>query len=265
LTSIRARFVLGGIAALVCLFSVAPVLVIVVESFTSTNYIIFPPPDFSLKWYVAIASRPEFIESATISLIIAVCASVSSTVLGTMSAIALLRHEFFGSALLRTLFLAPLSLPGLIFGLALLQFLAAWAVPRGIMTLIAAHVIITVPFCIRFISVALVTVGRDIELAAQSLGAKPIDTFRYVTLPLIRPGIFASVVFAFILSFDEVAATLFLSSPTAMTLPVRIFVHIDQDYDPLVTSVSAILVFIAVGALICIERTVGMARLFGMK
>ena len=91
----------------------------------------------------------------------------------------------------------------------------------------------------------MIGVNRNVEMAAQSLGASRWRTFRYVTLPLIRPGMVASLVFAFILSFDEVAASLFVSSPSAMTLPVRIFVYIDQNYDPLVTSVSSLLVFAA--------------------
>lgn len=260
----RSRYILATITALVCAFTVAPVVVVVIESFTATNYIAFPPPALSFKWYAEILNRPEFLLSARVSLIVAVSTSLIATAIGTMTALAL-RTGFAGSALLRTLFMAPLSLPGLIFGLALLQFLAGLSLPRNMATLVAAHVIITVPFCIRFIGVALLAIGPDVELAAQSLGAGPMRTFRYTTLPLIRSGIAASVVFSFILSFDEVAATLFLASPSAMTLPVRVFVYIDQDYDPLVTSVSAILVFIAVAALALMARTVGLGRLFGIK
>lgn len=261
----RSRYILGGFTALVCLFAVAPVAIVVLESFTSTNYIMFPPPGLSLKWYAEILNRPEFIESARVSFIVACSAAIISTALGTMAAFALTRYEFFGSNLVRALFLAPLSLPGLIFGLALLQFLAGLAIAREVTTLVIAHVLITVPFCIRFISVALMTVGKDIELAAQSLGAAPWRAFQSITFPLIRSGISASVIFSFILSFDEVAATLFLASPNAMTLPVRIFIYIDQDYDPLVTSISSILVFIAIAAMVCIARTVGLGRLFGIR
>jgi putative spermidine/putrescine transport system permease protein len=259
------RYGLGGFAALVCLFAVAPVIVVVLESFTSTNYIVFPPPGFSLKWYAAILNRPEFIESARVSFIVAGSAAIISTTLGAMAAIALTRYDFVGVNIVRALFLAPLSLPGLIFGLALIQFLAGLAIARDLTTLTVAHIIITVPFCIRFVSVALLTIGADIELAAQSLGAGPWRTFWYTTFPLIRSGILASVIFSFIISFDEVAATLFLASPKAMTLPVRIFVYIDQDYDPLVTSISSMLVFMAMAAMLCIARTVGLGRLFGIR
>jgi len=261
----KARHLLGVFAVLVCIFSVAPVLVIVLESFTSSDYIVFPPPGLSFKWYVEFAKRPEFVESVFISAIVAVGASMIATAMGTMTAIGLVRYQFFGHRLLQNLFLAPLSLPGLIFGLALLQFLARYGLPRNVITMVLAHIIITLPFAIRFVSVALVSVSRDVERAAQSLGANRLYTFWHVTLPLIRPGMVASFVFTFILSFDEVAASLFVASPGAMTLPVRIFVYIDQNYDPLVTSVSSLLVFAALIALVIIERTLGVGRLFGLR
>lgn len=261
----RARRLLGVFALFVCVFSIAPVLVIVIESFTSTDYVVFPPPGLSIKWYVEFAKRPEFVDSVVVSTVVAIFASIFATALGTMAALALVRHKFPGAKLLQSLFLAPLSLPGLIFGLALLQFLARYGIPRNVVTMTLAHIIITMPFAIRFVTVALVGVDRNVELAAASLGANRLRTFWYVIFPLIRPGVVASIVFAFILSFDEVAASLFVSSPSAMTLPVRIFVYIDQNYDPLVTSVSSLLVFAAVLALVIIERTIGVGRLFGLR
>jgi putative spermidine/putrescine transport system permease protein len=260
-----AHRLLAVFAVLVCAFSVAPVLVIVAESFTATDYVVFPPPALSFKWYGEFLKRAEFVDSVLVSTIVALGASVVATALGSAASLALIRYEFFGRRVLQQLFLAPLSLPGLIFGLALLQFLARYGMPRNIVTITLAHIIITMPFAIRFITVALVGVDRNVELCAQSLGAGPWRTFRHVTLPLIRPGMAASVVFAFIISFDEVAASLFVSSPNATTLPVRIFTYIDQNYDPLVTAVSSLLVFAALIAIVILERTFGVGRLFGLR
>jgi putative spermidine/putrescine transport system permease protein len=260
-----ARRFLAIFALFVCVFSVAPVLVIVIESFTSTDYVVFPPPGFSFKWYGEFLKRPEFIDSVVVSTVVALCASVVATALGTGAAIALVRYNFFGRRLLQQLFVAPLSLPGLIFGLALLQFLARYGIPRNLLTMTLAHIVITMPFAIRFITVALIGVDRNVELSAQSLGANRWRTFRHITLPLMRPGMVASLVFTFIISFDEVAASLFVSSPNAMTLPVRIFTYIDQNYDPLVTAVSSLLVFAALAALVILERTLGVGRLFGLR
>jgi putative spermidine/putrescine transport system permease protein len=257
--------VFGVFAVIVCAFSVAPVLVIVAESFTATDYVVFPPSGLSFKWYVEFLKRAEFVDSAVVSTIVAFGASIVATALGTAASIALVRYEFFGRQLLQQLFLAPLSLPGLIFGLALLQFLARYGIPRNVVTIALAHVIIVIPFTIRFITVALLGVDRKVELCAQSLGATPWRTFRHITFPLIRPGLAASLVFAFIISFDEVAASLFVSSPSATTLPVRIFTYIDQNYDPLVTAVSSLLVFAALIAIVILERAFGVGRLFGLR
>jgi len=260
-----ARRWLGAFTFLACLCAVAPVLVIVIESFTSANYVAFPPPGLSVKWYLETIKRPEFVDSMIVSLAVALGTSAASTALGTLTAIALVRHSFRGRRMLQSLFAMPLSLPGLIFGLALLQFITLRNLPVNGWAILVAHVVITMPFAIRFVSVALLGVSPSLELAARSLGASPWRAFRLVTLPLIRPGIVASLVFAFILSFDEVAASLFVSTPTAMTLPVRIYVYIDQNYDPLITAISSVLVFAAAAALAVIEKTVGMGRLFGLK
>jgi putative spermidine/putrescine transport system permease protein len=260
-----ARRFLAVFALLACAFSVAPVLVIVIESFTATDYVVFPPSGFSLKWYGEFLKRPEFVDSALVSTAVAFCASIVATALGAGAALALVRYDFFGRRFLQQLFVAPLSLPGLILGLALLQFLARYGIPRNIVTMMLTHVVITMPFAIRFITVALVGVDANVERSAQSLGANRWRVFRFITLPLIRPGIVASLVFAFIISFDEVAASLFVSSSSVMTLPVRIFTYIDQNYDPLVTSVSSLLVFAALIALVILERTLGVGRLFGLR
>jgi putative spermidine/putrescine transport system permease protein len=260
-----AQRLLGAFTLLVSILAIAPVAVIVLESFTTTDYVVFPPQGFSLKWYGEFLKRPEFVHSVFVSFIVAVANSVVATTLGTMIALALSRYSFLGNRFLQSLFMAPLSLPGIILGLALLQTFARFGLPRNVVSMTLTHIVITMPFAIRFVSVALIGVERDIERAAQSLGANRWLTFRHITFPLIRPGIVASLVFTLILSFDEVAASLFMASPNATTLPVRIFVYIEQNYDPLVTSVSSLLVFAAVIALVIIERTVGMGRLFGVR
>lgn len=260
-----AKRILAIVTLVACVFSIAPVLVIVAESFTATDYVVFPPPDLSFKWYGEFVKRAEFVDSFAVSAMVALATSIAATALGTAASLALTRYDFFGRGMLQQLFLAPLSLPGLIFGLALLQFLARYGIPRNIITITLAHIVITMPFAIRFITVALVGIDRNVELSAQSLGADRWHTFRHITFPLIRPGLAASLVFAFIVSFDEVTASLFLSSPNATTLPVRIFTYIDQNYDPLVTAVSSLLVFAALFAIAILERTFGVGRVFGLR
>lgn len=249
----------------VCCFSVSPVVIVLLESFTAADYVFFPPEKLSLRWYVEIGRRPEFLEAVKVSVLVATGASLFATTLGTLTSLALVRYRFPGRALLQGLFMSPLSLPAMVLGIALLQFYAANGVSRDGLTLMLAHLVLTVPFSIRLVSVGLTGMDRSVELAAQSLGASPMWTFWLVTLPLIRPGVIASLVFTFIISFDEVALSLFLSGPNVMTLPVRIFVYIEQNYDPFITSISSILVLSAVVVTIVLERTVGVGRMFGIR
>ena len=259
------RRLLGAITLAVCVGSVAPVLVVVAESFTATDYVVFPPIGLSVKWYVEFLKRPEFVDSLVVSTITAVAACVLATALGLGVAIVLFRGRFPGRAGLGALFMAPLSQPGIIHGLGLLQLLAREGIARNMFTLVLAHVVITTPFAIRFITVALAGVDRRMEQAAASLGAPPFSVFYRVTLPLLRPGLVAAAVFTLIVSFDEVGVSLFIASPQATTLPVRIFVFVAENYNPLVTAVSSLLILAALVGLVIIERFMGVGRLFGLK
>ena len=252
-------------AGVICCFSIAPVAIIVLESLTSVDYVAFPPVGLSLKWYLEIPRRSEFVTSLVTSFAVAAGASVLSTALGALAAIALVRYRFRGRAGLEGFFLSPLSIHGIVLGIALLQFYANHGIPRTGLSLTLAHLVITTPYTIRLISVSLAGFDRNLELAARSLGAGAFTTFHLVTLPLIRPGILAGAVFAFVVSFDDLAVALFLSSPSAMTLPVRVFTYIEQNYDPLITAVSSLLVLVAVAVILVVERTVGMGRLFGVR
>jgi putative spermidine/putrescine transport system permease protein len=265
LSAARPSRLLAVYVAVACGFSIAPVAVIFLESLTGADYVSFPPVGLSLKWYLEIPKRPEFVASLLTSFVVAAGASVVSTGLGATAALALVRYRFPGRAFLQGLFLSPLSVPGIVLGIALLQFYATYGIPRTGLTLALAHLVITTPYTIRLVSVSLAGFDQNLERAARSLGAGSWTTFRLVTLPLIRPGILAGAVFAFIVSFDDLAVSLFLSSPGAMTLPVRIFTYIEQIYDPLITAVSSLLILVAVVVVVLIERTVGMGRLFGAE
>jgi putative spermidine/putrescine transport system permease protein len=265
LTQPRSNRLLAIYTFVVCCFAPAAVMVILIESLTPADYVSFPPPGLSLRWYLEIPNRPEFVQSLTISLVVAAFAAILSTTLGALAALALMRYRFPGRAALQLLFLSPLSVPGIVLGIALLQFYATYGIPRNTTTLVLAHALITTPFTIRLISVSLASFDRNLELAARNLGAGPLTTFRRITVPLIRPGMVAGAVFAFIVSFDDISVTLFLSSSTTMTLPVRIYTYIDQSYDPFITAISSVLILIVAVLAIGIERTVGIGKLFGLR
>lgn len=250
---------------LVCCLSPAAIVVVLLESLTSADFVAFPPTGLSLRWYAEIGRRPEFVASLFTSLGVAAMSAVVSTVIGTLAAVALVRYRFPGRGALQSLFLSPLSIPGIVLGLAMLQFYAAMGIPRTMSTLALAHVLITSPYTIRLVSVSLTSFDANLERAARGLGADAWTTFRRITVPLIRPGVAAGTVFAFIVSFDDTSVALFLSGATSMTLPVRIFAYVEQSYDPFVTAVSSVLILIVFALALVIEKTVGIGRLFGVR
>jgi putative spermidine/putrescine transport system permease protein len=248
---------------LVYAFVLAPIAVVVVASLTAAEYTSFPPHGLSLRWYRAIPQHPEFLESFRISLVVALVTGALATGLGTLAALVLVRHRFPGRDLLNAVFLSPLMLPAVILGIALLQFYTLAGITRTPFAIVCGHLVITVPYVIRLVSAGLAGFDRSLELAAMNLGATPWQAFRRITLPLVRPGIIAGATFATIVSFDDVSVALFLAGPHSVTLPVRIFSYIEQTFDPLVTAVCSILIVLALAAVVVIERSIGLGRLFG--
>lgn len=251
--------------ALACAFILAPILVVLASSFTAAEYTSFPPRGLSLRWYVEILDHEEFLESLRVSAGVAVAAAAAALVVGTLVALALARYRFPGRTVLGGLFMSPLLLPSLILGIALLQFYTWLGVTKSWVTLVLGHVVLTTPYVIRLVGASLAGFRQELERAAQNLGATRAQTFRWVTLPLIRPGLLAGAAFAAIISFDDVNISLFLASPKTVTLPVRIFSYIEQTFDPLVTAVSSLLILISTVAIVALEWTIGVGRLFGAE
>ena len=257
-----ARWTLIGIAGAWCLFLMAPILVVVVSAFTSGNYMIFPPPGWSLKWFVEVLSLSWFKTSFVNSVIISVVSTAAAVTVGVLVARALARHRVRGRAVIEYVSLSPLILPAVVLGFALFsvinQFdLADYNMPN----LIAGHVLITVPFVVRSVWAAMAGTDISLEEAAQSMGASPVTVFRKVVLPMARPGIMAGAVLAFTYSFNDVAISIFLVGANTTTLPVEVMSSMEYVADPTPAAVSAIMVFITVGFFILVERFGGM-RMF---
>jgi putative spermidine/putrescine transport system permease protein len=256
---------LGLWTALVYAFVLAPIAVVLASSLTAADYTSFPPEGLSLRWYLAIPDHPEFLESFRISLVVALVTGALATALGTLAALALVRYRFAGRDALNAFFLSPLMLPAVVLGIALLQFYTLTGITRTPLGIVCGHLVITVPYVVRLVSASLAGFDRSLELAAMNLGATPWQAFRRVTVPLVRPGIVAGATFAVIVSFDDVSIALFLAGPHATTLPVRIFTYIEQTFDPLATAVCSVLILVALAAVLVIERSIGLGRMFGAE
>jgi putative spermidine/putrescine transport system permease protein len=236
------RITLSVIAGLVLFYLILPILVVIPLSFSSASYLSFPPPGFILHWYRNFFTRADWISSAWLSIWVGLAVTVLATALGTPASVALVRGRFAGKGLVNAFILSPLIVPGIIVAIGIYFFYARLGVVGNPIALVLAHTCLAVPFVVINVSATLYGFDERLEYAAMSLGASPWGAFRQVTLPLIRPGVLAGSLFAFITSFDELIVALFVSGTTAVTLPRRMWEGIRFEIDPTIAAVSTILV-----------------------
>lgn len=245
-------------------FLLAPIVVVMVFAFNSSSFLEFPLTGFSLKWFQSFFTSEQFMTSFFLSLRLAVITSVVAMIIGTMAAIVLVRGDFPGADLLSALFLSPLMLPAILTGLALFQFYVLLGWPRTFTGLLVAHIIVTVPYLIRTVTAVLQGSNMALEEAARSLGASQVRTFFEITLPLIRPGVIAGGIFAFIVSFDQFPVSLFLVHSGLTTLPIQLFNYLKFSFDPTIAAAAVVSVVMSVAVVLVIEWTVGLQEYAGL-
>jgi putative spermidine/putrescine transport system permease protein len=250
----------GAFQTLVYLYLLAPILIVIPVSFSSATYLVFPPRGFSLRWYANFLSLRELTDALALSARLALAVTLASATIGTMAAFALVRHRVPGKDLLRTLFMSPMVMPGVVLGIGFLIYFSRTRLIHTFWSLFFAHLVVTLPYVIRTVSASLHGFPRPLEEAAASLGARPLSVFWTVTLPLVKPGVMAGAIFAFIISFDELIISIFLTGPRLSTLPVQIYNYIEFTSDPTLAAISVILILLTVAAVSVVERFVGFTR-----
>lgn len=248
--------------ALFVVFMLAPLVIVCVVAFTPEGYLSLPTRGPSLRWFRAILDYPEFPRAFRDSLWLAALSSTLAIMLAVPAALAIARYRFFGREALTTLFMSPLMVPHVVLGIAFLRFFTQIGVAGTFLGLVLSHVIVILPFALRLVLAASYGIDRRIEHAAISLGASHATVFRRVTLPLILPGVVSGWLLAAINSFDEVTMTVFIASPATTTLPVRMFLYIQDNIDPLIAAVSACLIALTAILLMALDRLFGLDRLF---
>lgn len=254
------RSALPFYAALALLFLQLPVIIVVLASLTTTSYLTVPPEGLSLRWYADVLGDDAYLEAAFFSLVLAVCATFISLVLGTAAAYALVRRNVPGAEAISSALMAPLVFPAVVIAVALLQYYTLIGVRGSFLSLALAHTLITVPYVVRSLLASLSGADAALEDAACTLGANRFTAFRLVTLPLIRPGLVAGAIFSFIVSFDNVPVSIFLVSVRQTTLPVKIFSAVEHGIDPGVAAISTLLIIATGLFLVVAERWVGFHR-----
>ena len=247
--------------ALFLAFLLAPLLAVCLTAFTPENYLSLPHDSLSLRWFRVLLHRPDFLNAAWLSVRLAAVASTLAVVLSVPVALVIARYRFAGRDTLLALFMAPLMIPHVVLGIALLRHLTRIGLGATFAGLVTGHVLLLTPFVLRLVLASAVGMDERILQAAISLGAEPLVTLRRIILPLVLPGVMAGWILAFIVSFDEISMTVFLAAPGTDTLPIRMLNHIQETTDPLVAAVSALLIAGTALIALLLDRLYGLDRL----
>ncbi|WP_118135581.1 ABC transporter permease [Oceanicella sp. SM1341] len=248
------------VLGLVLAFLIGPFLIIIAASLSAGNSLAFPPQGLSLKWVAKVFTVESFRESFATSMFLAIFGTLAALALGVPAAYALNRYRLPFSETVRTVVSAPIIVPGIIVGLALLRYLV---IPAGVPVMLAlfcAHTALVLPYAVRVVSASLGNLRSDIEEAAVLLGCTRSGAFFRVVLPNIRGGILAAFILGFVTSFNQVPVSLFLSGPGVRTLPIDMLGYMEINYDPSVAALSALLAFMSIGIVFLAERFLGFSR-----
>ncbi len=237
---------IAWVARAVLAFLVIPTLIIVPLSFNGDQYLHFPPRDLSLRWYVNFWSSRDWLQSAEMSLLIALAVTILAVPLGTAAALALSRMRFRGKSLIFGLMLSPLMVPVVVLALALYFYFSRLHLVGSWVAIVLGQVVLAIPFELVNVHASLQGYPVTLERAARTLGAGPLTIFFRVTLPIIRPGVLGGALFAFMVSFDEIVIALFLASPGATTMPVKMWLSMQFSVNPTIAAVSTMVTGLSV-------------------
>lgn len=250
--------------AAVFVFLLLPILAVVVSSFSTSGALIFPPTGFTTAWYRSIGGG--YIDALKVSLVVAAGTTALATLVGTPAALALARGRFPLRDALATFCLSPLMVSTLVIAVAAFQFtLVLWDV-FGLslagtkIGLILGQSAFTIPFVVRAVVAAQANFDVSLEEAAQSLGAGPIETFFKVTLPILLPGVISGAVFAFVMSFDDIAVALFVGGGDAVTLPVKIYTAVEFNFDADIMAISTLVTLASLLIMLGLDRLTGIEK-----
>lgn len=254
------RFVSSAILTAVIIFLIGPFFIIVAASLSAGDTLAFPPRGISLKWVLKVFQIESFQSSFLMSMGLAIFGTLTALTIGTPVSYALARYKLPFGETIRTAVSAPIIVPGIIVGLALLRYLV---IPFGFnltLALFLAHTALVLPYAVRVVSASMNNLRSDIEEAAVLLGCTRFGAFVRTVLPNIRGGILAAFILGFVTSFNQVPVSLFLSGPGVRTLPVDMLAYLETTYDPSVAALSALLAFMSIGIVFLAERFLGFSR-----
>ena len=258
--SITLAFV-WAIATFAVVFLLTPLAVTVAVSFGSSTVFSLPPPSWSTRWYEALPGTRGLWSSLWVSVQIAALSTAISLALGTACAIALVRGGGAGREAITTFLVSPLMLPGLVVGIAMLQAFRHVGLTSTWGSLVAAHVVITLPYVVRSVLGALSLFDFTLIDAARMLGCSSTAAVRKVLVPALAPAFITSGMFAFLASMDNYPISIFFTDAWTKTLPIQMLQLVEESPDPRIAAISAGLIVLAIVVMVIGDRLVGLKRL----
>lgn len=243
--------VLRGVACLLAsVLLLAPLVVIVAVSFSAAPFLQFPPPGLSWRWYRNLAGDPAWLDAIVVSLQVLAVSATLATAMGTAAAYALARGCIPGAGIIRGLLLAPIVVPGILVAAGLFGVFRGLGLNGTLTGLAIGHTVLTLPYVVATVDAAMEGLDPRLEDAAATLGAPPWAAFRRVTLPLLLPGVLSALLFAAVVSFDELLVSLFVSTARVRPVPVQMWSNLRGDFDPTVAAMASLCFLLALLALL---------------
>lgn len=247
------RLWLYVVVGLILAFLIIPCLIVIPMSFSDSQYLEFPPRAWSLRWYEAFFSSPEWRQSAIVSFKVAGATTVLATVLGTLASYGLYKSSNLFNPAIRGVLILPMMVPLIFVAIGVFFVFARLGMNNTLTGLILAHTTLAIPFVMIAVNNGLAGFDINQERAARSLGASPARAFFTITVPQIKISILSGMLFAFITSFDEVIVSIFVSSGANSTLTKRMFANIRDQVDPTVAAISSMLVIASIVILVAAQ------------
>lgn len=243
-------YVLSG---LVMIFLVAPTVIVVPMSFSESQYLEFPPREWSVRWYEHYFQSDRWISATVTSLTVAVLTALVATPLGTMAAYGLFVSNVRFAHLVFIVLISPMMVPVILVGIGVFYAYVKLKLVHTIFGLVLAHTILAIPLVLIVISSALRSYDMNQEMVARSLGATRLRAFMVITLPQIKFAVITSTLLSFLTSFDEVIIAMFVSGGDNSTLTRNMFNALRDQIDPTIASISTIMVLISSVLLVCTQ------------
>ena len=241
----RWRVLRAAVVIFAAVYLLAPLAVVLIISFSAAPFLQFPPPGFSLRWYELLFTTPAWTNSLLVSLQVLVPSSLLATVMGTAASYALVRGRVPGARLIMACLMLPIVVPTMITAAALFGIYRGLGLNGTLAGLVIGHTVLSLPYVVATVSSALRVQDPWLELAASTLGAPPWATFRRITLPLVLPAVLSSLLFAAILSFDELIVSLFVSSARVRPVAVQMWSNLMGDFDPTIAAIASVCFLVA--------------------